>query len=109
MVAGGSIKLRRLRGRLRDVPNLLAAILHNVYGDRERPAGSRSVLTYRLSGKVSSQIFTVPREITPGPAAFHRGRVCLRASHSDGGRVKARYETVAETRPPTLIRNCEAK
>jgi len=37
----------------------------------------RPALTYRLSGKVHPQIFTVPREINSRVAAFHRGRTPL--------------------------------
>jgi hypothetical protein len=79
----GSIRPKGLVGRFYDVPNLLAAILHNVYGDR--PAGSScpDVPPFRKSTPTNfygaSRNKLQGRGFPPGEDALS-----LRASYSRG-------------------------
>lgn len=60
----------------------------------------RPVLTYRLFRKVSSQIFTVPREITPVPRLSTEGELFKGVAFERG--VKARCRDTAADFDPKL-------
>lgn len=81
MVARESIKLRGLGGRLRDVPNLLATILHNVYGDRERPAGSSCLDVPPFRKNIPTNFYGASRNKLRG-RGFPPRESCLRVSYS---------------------------